>query len=110
MEPMTFEKPNKGYLESVKKITRKHGSLLIFDEIITGFRFDIGGAQKLFGVTPDIATFGKSMGNGFPISAIVGKKKFMMHMEEIFHQLWRRNNINNCSTCSYKENENETCN
>ena len=84
MEPMTFEKPNKGYLESVRKITRKHGCLLIFDEIITGFRFDIGGAQKLFGVTPDIATFGKSMGNGFPISAIVGKKKFMKQMEEIF--------------------------
>jgi glutamate-1-semialdehyde 2,1-aminomutase len=54
------------------------------DEIITGFRYHLGGAQSMFGVTPDIATFGKSMGNGFPIAAVVGRADIMREMEEIF--------------------------
>ncbi len=84
LEPMTSVLPNPGFLESVKELAHQHGALLIFDEIITGFRFDISGAQNIFRVTPDLATFGKSMGNGFPISAIVGRAEIMRQMEEIF--------------------------
>ncbi len=84
LEPMNVEYPNPGYLEAVKEIAHSNGTLLIFDETITGFRFSTGGAQELFGVTPDISTFGKGMANGFPISAVVGRKDVMMEMEEIF--------------------------
>ena len=51
----------------------RHGALLIFDEVITGFRWSLGGAQARYGVTPDLACFGKAMGNGMPISAVVGR-------------------------------------
>ena len=85
MEPMSFIEPQPGFLEHVKREAHKHGALLIFDEIITGFRFNLGGAQKLFGVTPDLATFGKSMANGMPISALVGKRKYMKVVDDIFY-------------------------
>ncbi len=85
LEPMSFHYPKKNFLNEVKKLTHENNAILIFDEIITGFRFDIGGAQSLFGVKPDLSLFGKSMGNGFPISAIVGKKNIMMEMENIFY-------------------------
>ena len=84
MEPMSYEEPKDRFLHKVKSMTHKNDALLIFDEIITGFRFDLGGAQKLFGVVPDLSTFGKSMGNGMPISALVGKKRYMKICEEIF--------------------------
>jgi glutamate-1-semialdehyde 2,1-aminomutase len=84
LEPMNVVYPNQGYLEAVKELAHSNGALLIFDETITGFRFSTGGAQELFGVTPDISTFGKGMANGFPISAVVGRKDVMMEMEEIF--------------------------
>jgi glutamate-1-semialdehyde 2,1-aminomutase len=85
MEPMTFDWPEEGYLEKVKRLCEKKGALLVFDEIITGFRFNLGGAQKLLGVTPHLAAFGKGMGNGMPISAIVGRADIMMEMNEIFY-------------------------
>ena len=72
---------NPEYLKSLRAYCDTTGALLIFDEVITGFRFDLGGAQKLWGVTPDLATFGKAMANGMPLSAIVGKKKIMKRME-----------------------------
>jgi glutamate-1-semialdehyde 2,1-aminomutase len=81
---MNVAYPNQGYLEAVKDLAHSQGALLIFDETITGFRYSTGGAQELFGVTPDISTFGKGMANGFPISAVVGRKDVMMEMEEIF--------------------------
>lgn len=84
LEPMNLVYPNKGYLEAVKELAHTNGALLIFDETITGFRFSTGGAQELFGVTPDLSTFGKGMANGYPISAVVGRKDVMMEMEEIF--------------------------
>ena len=84
MEPMNVVYPEPGFLESVQSLTRNSGALLIFDETITGFRFANGGAQELFGITPDLSTFGKGMANGFPISAVVGKRSVMMEMEEIF--------------------------
>ena len=71
------EMPNKNYLEDIREITRKNNIVLIFDEIRTGFRTSIGGAQKLFNVTPDLSTFGKAMANGYDIAALVGKKEIM---------------------------------
>jgi glutamate-1-semialdehyde 2,1-aminomutase/spore coat polysaccharide biosynthesis protein SpsF len=84
MEPMNTAFPAEGYLEGIKELAHRHGALLIFDETITGFRFANGGAQELFGVEPDLATFGKGMANGFPISAVVGHAEIMREMEEIF--------------------------
>lgn len=84
MEPTNLEPPTEGFLAEVKELAHAHGALLIFDEIITGFRWSLGGAQAYYGVIPDLATFGKSMANGFPISAVVGRRDVMMEMEEIF--------------------------
>mgnify|MGYP006091269205 CR=1 FL=1 len=85
LEPMSFDEPVPGYLEKLRNISYETGTILIFDEVITGFRFSIGGAQEYFGVTPDLATFGKAMGNGMPISAVVGRKDIMLEMEEVFY-------------------------
>ena len=71
------------FLLNLRLLCNATGTLLIFDEIITGFRFHLGGAQALYGVTPDLATFGKAMGNGAPISALVGLSEYMRHMEDI---------------------------
>ena len=78
MEPVSMDigvaPPNEGYLESAREIASKHGVLLIFDEVITGFRLAPGGAQEYFGVEADLACFGKALGGGFPISAITGRR------------------------------------
>ena len=71
------EMPNDNFLEKVRDITSKKNIVLIFDEIRTGFRVDLGGAQKKFNVIPDLATFGKAMANGYSISALVGKREIM---------------------------------
>ena len=84
MEPMNFEEPKNNFLQKVKALAHQNGALLIFDEVITGFRYHLGGAQKLFGVTPDLAAFGKSIANGMPISVLVGKAKYMRIVEDIF--------------------------
>ena len=84
IEPMNSTYPAPNFLESVKDLTHKAGAVLVFDEVITGFRFAKGGAQELFGVTPDLATFGKGIANGFPLSAVVGKKEIMSEMEHVF--------------------------
>lgn len=85
LEPMNIEYPNDGFLEGVRDLAHEHGALLIFDETITGFRYSIGGAQELFGVTPDLSTFGKGLANGFPVSAVVGRADVMKLMEEVFY-------------------------
>ncbi len=69
--------PVPGYLQGVRDLCTRHGSLLIFDEVITGFRMDLGGAQKHYGVTPDMATFGKAVAGGAPLSVVAGKKDIM---------------------------------
>lgn len=69
--------PLPGYLEGLRRLCDKYGSVLIFDEIITGFRLGLGGAQSFYGVTPDLATFGKAMASGFPISFFAGKRELM---------------------------------
>ena len=84
LEPMNVAWPQDNFLEKVRALATEHGAVLIFDEMITGFRFDIGGAQTLFGVTPDLATFGKSLSNGLPLSALVGKQDIMQWIETIF--------------------------
>lgn len=85
MEPVNFTEPTNDFLKKVKALAHENGALLIFDEVITGFRYGLGGAQKLFGVTPDLAAFGKSMSNGMPLSALVGKKKYMKEVCNIFY-------------------------
>jgi glutamate-1-semialdehyde 2,1-aminomutase len=84
LEPMNVEYPRDNFLENVKELAHKHGALLIFDETITGFRFSNGGAQELFGVLPDLSTFGKGLANGYPLSALTGKKECMSLVEDIF--------------------------
>jgi glutamate-1-semialdehyde 2,1-aminomutase len=69
--------PENGFLEFLREITTKYGIALIFDEVVTGFRHSLGGAQKLFKVVPDLTTFGKAMANGFPVAAVCGKEDIM---------------------------------
>jgi glutamate-1-semialdehyde 2,1-aminomutase len=69
--------PVKDYLADVRSLTREHGALLIFDEVITGYRIGIGGAQKAYGVKPDLTTFGKIIGGGLPIGAFGGRREIM---------------------------------
>lgn len=70
------------FLKGLRELATREGMLLIFDEVRTGFRLDLGGAQGLFGVTPDLASFSKSMANGYPVSAFVGKKEVMGLLEQ----------------------------
>lgn len=84
MEPIGVVEPVEEFLEQVRDLTLREGSLLIFDEVITGFRLALGGAQEHFGVIPDLACFGKALGNGFPISAVVGRREVMELFDEIF--------------------------
>jgi glutamate-1-semialdehyde 2,1-aminomutase len=84
LEPMSTAWPADGFIEEVAEITRDAGALLIFDETITGFRFALGGAQELFGVTPDLATFGKGIANGYPLAIVAGPSRFMRLMEDVF--------------------------
>lgn len=77
--------PPEGYLEAVRALADEYGVVLIFDEIRTGFRVALGGAQEKYGVTPDMSVFGKAMANGYPISAVVGSKEIMKVLEkEVF--------------------------
>ena len=80
MQPFESSKdmPEKGFLEGVKRIAHENGAVLIFDEIRSGFRVAMGGAQEYFGVTPDLTTVSKALANGYPISAVVGRRDVMM--------------------------------
>jgi glutamate-1-semialdehyde aminotransferase len=73
-----MEEPNPGFLEGVREIADRYGAVLIFDEIRTGFRLALGGAQQLYGVKPDLAVLGKGMANGYAISVVTGKEEVMM--------------------------------
>jgi len=79
--------PLEGFLKKVKKLAHANGAVLIFDEVVTGFRFALGGAQEYFGVTPDIGCFGKAMANGLPIAAVVGKRSIMKLFDDVFFSL-----------------------
>lgn len=87
MEPMRMIPPKNGFLESVRELCTKNGTLLVFDEIVTGFRLSEGGAQELFAVIPDLAVFGKGISNGFPLSVLVGSRKYMQSLREVHASL-----------------------
>lgn len=84
MEPMNSVEPQNDFLSMVKDLAHENGALFILDETITGFRYANGGAQEMFGVIPDLATFGKGISNGYPLSVIAGRADIMQLMEEIF--------------------------
>ncbi|MQF70517.1 aminotransferase class III-fold pyridoxal phosphate-dependent enzyme [SAR202 cluster bacterium AD-812-D07_MRT_10900m] len=84
MEPVGLEAPQDDFLDRVAEITRSNGALLIFDEVISGFRIALGGAQEYFGVTPDIGCFAKAMANGYPVSAVTGRGDVMKQFEQVF--------------------------
>ena len=77
MEPARLIEPKPGFLEEVRALCDEHGALLVFDEMITGFRWHNGGAQQVYGVVPDLAAFGKAMANGFSVSALAGKREIL---------------------------------
>ncbi len=79
-----IEVPQPGFLESVRRLADEHGVVLIFDEVRSGFRVDIGGAQALYGVTPDMTALGKAMANGYPVSALVGRRSVMESADATF--------------------------
>jgi glutamate-1-semialdehyde 2,1-aminomutase len=77
MEPATAVEPVGGFLENIKALSARHGALLVFDEMITGFRWHMGGGQAYYGAVPDLSAFGKALGNGFAVSALVGRRDVM---------------------------------
>ncbi len=84
LEPVVGGADSGAYLAAAKSLVHQEGAVLIFDEVISGFRIAMGGGQSHFGVTPDLSAFGKAMANGMPLAAIVGREEIMRHMEEVF--------------------------
>ena len=82
LEPIQANGPKDDFLQKVKELTHKYGAVLIFDEVVSGFRYSLGGASEYYNIAPDLAAFGKGMGNGLPISAVAGKKEIMKQIEE----------------------------
>jgi len=77
---MNLIKPQSDFLQNLRKLTEKHGAILIFDEVMTGFRVGLTGAQGLYGITPDLSTFGKVIGGGMPLGAFGGRHDLMQHL------------------------------
>ncbi len=77
IESVQDDGPAPGFFAGVRELCDRHGCLFILDEVKTGFRFDLGGAQKLYGIQPDLSTFGKALGNGFPLSVLVGRRHIL---------------------------------
>lgn len=84
MEPIGIIEPEDGFLEKVKDATERAGAVLVFDEIVSGFRVSMNGAQSYYGVTPDLCCLGKAMANGMPLSAVVGRADIMALFDDIF--------------------------
>jgi glutamate-1-semialdehyde aminotransferase len=84
LEPVGLREPHAGELQAICDITREHGALIVFDEVISGFRLAPGGAQERYGAVPDLACFGKAFGNGMPVSALAGRGVYMDVLEEVF--------------------------
>ncbi len=84
MEPMRTEVPPPGFLEAVRELADEHEVVLIFDEVSSGFRVALGGAQQFTGVTPDMSVFAKAISNGYPMAAVVGKRAIMAAVERMF--------------------------
>jgi glutamate-1-semialdehyde 2,1-aminomutase len=77
LEPVTTEEPRDGFLQKVEELCRKHGIVFVLDEMITGFRWHMKGAQHIYAVKPDLCTFGKAMANGFSVSCVAGRREIM---------------------------------
>jgi hypothetical protein len=84
MEPVSIEEPKSGYLKAVRELCDKYRVILVLDEMVTGFRFALGGCQELYGVDADLICLGKALSNGTALAAICGKKEYMKEMENIF--------------------------
>ena len=84
LEPTVYEQPQNNFLNKVRQLTNQNDSVLVLDEVVTGFRFDLGGAQKYFNIKGDLVCFGKGMGNGLPISSITGPSEFMKSFNEVW--------------------------
>lgn len=87
MEAQALTAPEPGFLEGVRQLCDKYGALLIFDEVVTGFRWSLGGAQEYYGVTPDLCCLGKAISNGMPLAAIAGKEKYMNELNHAFFSM-----------------------
>jgi glutamate-1-semialdehyde 2,1-aminomutase len=96
--------PEPGFLQSIREVTRKHGIVLIFDEIVTGFRIAWGGAQEKYGVVPDLACYGKAISGGFPLAAIVGNAQIMSVLDARSRPksevVWATNTLNGNPVCA----------
>jgi glutamate-1-semialdehyde aminotransferase len=84
IDPVSGERPEAGFLAGVKGLAHQHGALLIFDEIVTGFRLAVGGAQEYYGVIPDLAVLAKGIANGLPLSAVTGRRDVMQLATDVF--------------------------
>ena len=84
MEVMRNQKPEKNFLNDVKKLSKKYNAVLIFDECTSGFREVLGGLHKKYLIEPDLAIFGKALGNGYPITCVIGKKNIMQAVQDTF--------------------------
>ena len=84
MEPVYAEQPDAGYLQAARELCNKNGIVLVFDEIITGFRVHLGGAQSHYDVTPDLTCLGKALGNGMPVAVLTGSRSLMQEFEKVF--------------------------
>jgi len=87
LDPANRQTPRDGFLEGVRRLADAHGALLIFDEVLTGFRIHRGGGQALYGVTPDLTCLGKALANGLPLSALVGRADLMQVIDRVFYGL-----------------------
>jgi glutamate-1-semialdehyde 2,1-aminomutase len=96
--------PEKGFLEALRKVTMQHGIVLIFDEIVTGFRIAWGGAQEKYGVVPDLACYGKAISGGFPLAAVAGRSDVMavldLRRRARAEVVWATNTLNGNPVCS----------
>jgi glutamate-1-semialdehyde aminotransferase len=84
LEPVGLREPHEGELDAIRDLVHANGALLVFDEVISGFRLAPGGAQERYGVVPDLACFGKALGNGMPVSALAGRADVMDELEDVF--------------------------
>jgi len=87
IEPQALTAPAPGFLQGVRDLCDKYNVILIFDEVVTGFRWSLGGAQEYFGVTPDLCCLGKAIANGMPLAAIAGKEKYMQELNHAFYSM-----------------------
>lgn len=87
LEPQALTSPEPGFLEGVRELCTKYKAVLIFDEVVTGFRWSLGGAQEYFGVTPDLCCMGKAVANGMPLGIIAGKEEYMNELNHVFFSM-----------------------